>query len=76
MEDLINPEINEDEMIAEMKDYMQCIDKDYHSTVIFTTSNPDKLWFEAIQPHRVGLKVRIPITVDEANVYKKESEEQ
>jgi len=53
MEDLINPEKSDNTTIETMKDIMGAVAEDYHSTIIFSTKNPEKLDYIALQPHRV-----------------------
>ena len=53
MEDLINPKVSDEATIEAMKEYMNVSAKDYHSTVIFSSTDPSKLDYIALQPHRV-----------------------
>lgn len=60
---LMSKEYNTPENIAALKEYMDTADEDYHSTIIFKTTkdnikNMDK---GTLQPHRVGLRIDIPI---------------
>jgi len=50
---LLNPETSRPQIIAGLKDIMSSTSNDYHSTIIFSTKNPDKLDQIALQPHRV-----------------------
>lgn len=70
MERLLNPELNSDDNIADMKELMQCANEEYHATIIFNTNKPEKLNRESMSSNRVGLKVDNPITYDEANLRK------
>ena len=58
MQDLINPKKNADEMIAEMKDYMQCSVRDYQTIYTLAMTNPEELQLETVQPHRIGMRIR------------------
>lgn len=70
MERLLNPELNSDDNIADMKELMQCANEEYHATIMFNTNEPEKLNRESMSSNRVGLKVDNPITYDEANLRK------
>ena len=59
MQDLINPDKNVDEMIAEMKYFMQCSVEDYQTIYTLVMTDPEKLWYEAIQPHRIGMRLEL-----------------
>lgn len=52
-EKLINPEITPAHVIADIKDLMSSASEDFHSTIIFSTTDPSRLDKIAIQPHRI-----------------------
>lgn len=52
-EKLINPSITPGHVIADLKNLMVKTSEKYHSTIIFSTTDPSKLDNIAIQPHRV-----------------------
>ena len=70
MEKLLNPQTNSSVNIAAMKDYMNKAERRYHSTIIFQTKDPDKLDPNTTVSHRVGLKVDVPVSFDDANLLK------
>ena len=53
MEKLIDHSQVEDRIVEGMKDIMSAASEDYHTTIIFSSSNPEKLDKIALQPHRV-----------------------
>lgn len=67
---LLNPKLNSSRNIASIKDYMSAADEDYHSTIVFFTPDcyMDNLDRGTIQPHRVGLKVHIPVKAEELDL--------
>ena|GEM_PF-1533621 len=70
MEKLLNPQTNPKKNIAAMKDFMTSAEEDYHSTIIFQTKDPDKLDPGTTVSHRVGLRVDVPVSFDDANLLK------
>jgi len=70
MEKLLNPQTNPEENIAAMKNFMTSAEEDYHSTIIFQTKDPDKLDPNTTVSHRVGLRVDVPVSFDDANLLK------
>jgi hypothetical protein len=52
-EDLINPNLTQDHHIASLKDLLSCASDEYHTTIIFNTSDPSKLHNIATQSHRL-----------------------
>lgn len=61
---LMDKRYNSPENIAALKEYMDTADEDYHSTIIFRTTedNIKNLDKGTLQPHRVGLRIDIPIS--------------
>ncbi|GEM_PF-3618630 len=53
MEDYINPKKVDRATIEAMKDFMSATADDYHTTLMFSTNNPEELDYIALQPHRV-----------------------
>jgi len=70
MEKLLNPQTNSNANIAIMKDFMNKTDRRFHSTIIFQTKDPDGLDPLTLVSHRVGLRVDVPISFDDANLLK------
>ncbi|MCD7779155.1 MAG: hypothetical protein LUH05_00595 [Candidatus Gastranaerophilales bacterium] len=60
MDKLLREDSNTQSEIASMKDIMSDTNEDFHSTIIFYTTNPDKLDEGTTASHRVGLKVNVP----------------
>ena len=50
---LINPELSSEETIASMKSIMGACARRYHTTILFSSQNPEKLDEIAMGPHRV-----------------------
>ena len=67
---LLNPKYNTKENIASIKEYMNTADEDFHSTIVFYTPEGyiESLDRGTIQPHRVGLTVKLPISDDDLNL--------
>lgn len=53
MDKLVNHGESEDWVVESMKDIMSAAAEDYHSTLIFSSTNPENLDSIALQPHRV-----------------------
>lgn len=53
MDELINPKLSSQTTIESMKDIMCATSNDYHSTILFSATDPSKLDSIALQPHRV-----------------------
>ena len=60
MEKLLNPQLNSAGNIACMKDLMSSAGEDYHSTIIFCATNPEKLDKGSLMSHRVAYKIDVP----------------
>lgn len=60
MEKLLNPQLNTAGNIACMKDIMSSASEDYHSTIIFCATNPEKLDKGLLMSHRVSYKIDVP----------------
>lgn len=58
---LLNPEITQAHVIADLKDIMSDTSADFHSTIIFSAKDPSKLDSITIQPHRVEEKIEVNI---------------
>ena len=68
LEDRINPEKSLNKVISSMKNIMTSTAEDYHSTLLFTTLQPEKLDEIALQPHRVTkINVQDIKTIKEMN---------
>ncbi len=50
---LINPKTSDEETIGAMKSIMGDCSQRYHTTILFTTTNPEELDKIAMEPHRV-----------------------
>lgn len=64
-EDLINPQVNTVENIDQLKAAMCVLDKDYKTTLIFSTDNPNKLSKEATGPNRIQNRINTDIILPE-----------
>ena len=53
--------VNSKQLIAPLKSYFDSISKDYHATVIATTSSPEKLDNILLCSSRFGAKIAIPV---------------
>lgn len=70
MDKLLKPEINGKDGVAIMKNLMNIANKNYHSTIMFYTKDPSKLDPGTTVSHRVGLRVDVPVSFDDANLLK------
>jgi hypothetical protein len=62
---LINPKLSPNDMIAVCKDLMQCSSEDYHSTLIFTTKDSSLLDNAAMGEQRIEMHIKPNMTADE-----------
>jgi hypothetical protein len=72
---LINPQISPNDMIAVCKDLMQCSSDDYHSTLIFTTKDSSKLDNAAMGEQRIELHIKNPLMTEEDKRLRQEAQE-
>ena len=61
LDKLINPIFNSKENIATMKDLMSDASQDFHSVILFCTTDETSLDPEAMSSHRVGLKIPVDV---------------
>jgi SpoVK/Ycf46/Vps4 family AAA+-type ATPase len=47
------------EFLRELKGILEECSEDYHTTLFLATNNPQKIPYELLSPHRVGLKVNL-----------------
>jgi len=72
MERLINRQTNSNANIAAMKDYMNKVDRRYHSTILFHATDPSKLDPGTMVSHRVGYSCNLDelgVKVDDFSIF-------
>ncbi len=70
LEKLFDKRESSDENIAHVKKLIKNADKDFHSTVMFHTSIPSELDKESVKAPYVGMEVKVPISFNDANIFK------
>lgn len=72
MERLLNHQTNPKKNIASMKELMNCISEDYHSTILFHATDPSKLDPGTMVSHRVGYRCNLDelgVKVDDFSIF-------